>query len=304
MVDHLFERAEIIHAEDTITRMFHLDAGRQYKLRGLMQCAMGAAMDGWRLRFDMESLIGRGVWPFMAYVRVDVAPVALAAGRPGKVTTAVAGGRISAELRGEGSVMMGTELAVHGLVSGERTADFMSVGEGAKLEPAGRIRGLWALVKPFAPPEERVLREVPEELAQLRMVDCGLPPSIRELSELPGYEEPAQGHASARAIWGAHHTDANQIVFTAEYLGAAEDMAAQLAHACGMAGNAFRMDRAEMVFKAPAFAGQAYELRGRLLTSSAEQRTVALCAFHPVDAEGKAGERPAAFVRLEAPLPN
>jgi hypothetical protein len=129
-------------------------------------------------------------------------------------------------------------------------------------------------------------------------VACAPAPSTAELLSVPaGYAAAAQGETHAH--WAQHHTDANQIVFTGEYLACAEDLCGALALQAGLPAAAVRMARGQLALKRPFFAGQEFWARGQLLRAADAPRAVALIAFHGAASPGVIDARPCTAVRID-----
>lgn len=296
----LFDQLQPAQSYESIIRLFFLDASLQMKLSSLFDVTLAWALDVWRVSHDMDAVVASGVWPFIGYVDLQTPAVPLAAGRSAEFRTAIRAGRISTSDRSDGMLALATEVTVIAQRGGGKAEDFMHVSQGAR-EPVATMRALNHLVRPMAAPSERAVRIMPPELASLDIARCAPAPSTAELLQaLDGATRAAQVELPGR--WAQHHTDANQLVYSGEYIRTAADICGQLAHQAGLAPNALRMLRAQFAPKRPFFPGQAYWVRGELQRSADGAGAVALIAFHGESAPGVADERAATAVRIDCAL--
>lgn len=173
-------------------------------------------------------------------------------------------------------------------------------GSGEVIE-AGRAEIVHVITRPLAPPGERQVTAVPEELRRLQEHRWQRPwPSAERLSVPPaGYARVAVGAAEERLdVWGMPNTDINQHVNVQEYVMGAENQFTRLLHAAGLPVAQHHIARARLVFRKPFFPGEAYRLRAELWRRGEHTRMHA--GFYP-DADG-GGERPSAFVACDGLL--
>jgi hypothetical protein len=297
----LFAEAELVQSVESVIRMYFLNAGLRFKLRALSSATMPMAFDAWRTHHDLDAVVATGIWPFVTYVDVEAADVQLAAGRAAELRAATRAGRVTTGQRGDGALVLGTEVSVYAQRGGGNAVDFMHAEGGGERVWAGRVRTVSNLVRPMAAPEDRVVRTLPPQLAGLQVSSCAPFPSTAVLLAAPA------GHAlcaqvETHAHWAQHHTDANHVVFTGEYLAGGEDMCGELARHAELAPAIVRMLRAQLALKRPFFAGNEYWVRGQLHRSADGARAVALVGFYGASAPGVLDERACAAARIDIAL--
>jgi hypothetical protein len=296
----LFAAAKQVQSAQAMMRIHFLDASLRLKLRSLMAATLPMTLDAWRLSHDMDAVVASGIWPFFSYVDLAVGDQPLASGRIAEFRASIQAGRITANDRSDGALVCGTEVSVYAQRGGGKAGDFMHVSSDER-EWAGRMRTVSNLVRPMAPPDERAVRTLPPQMQALDVVACAPPPSTAVLLQAPaGHARAAQ--AEAHAHWAQHHTDANQIVFSGEYLACAEDLCGALAQQAGLPAASVRMTRGQLALKRPFFAGQEYWARGQLRRDADGPRAVALISFHGASAPGVIDERPCSAVRIDVAI--
>lgn len=170
-------------------------------------------------------------------------------------------------------------------------------GSGELIE-AGTAEILHVITRPLAPPGERQVAAVPEELRRLHEHRWQRPwPSPETLGVAPeGYARVDAGAAHERTdVWGLPNTDINQHVNVQEYVMGAENQFTRLLHVAGLPVARHHIARAQLVFRKPFFPGESYRVRAELWRR--DERTRMHAGFYP-DADG-GGERPSAFVVFE-----
>jgi hypothetical protein len=267
------------------------------KLRSVFGAGLPVALDVWRLHTDMDAVVASGIWPFIGYVDLELGDLQLAGGRSAEFRAAMRAGRITTTDRSDGMLVLATEVAIHAQRGGGKAEDFMHAAAGQARECAGYMRLICNLVRPTAAPEERAVRTLPPQLAGIDVAACAAPPSTADLLRAPsGHALAAQAEVHAR--WGQHHTDANQLVYSGEYVATAEDLCAALLHQAGLPPAGQRMARGQLAPKRPFFAGQEYWARGQLYRAS-DAGAAALISFHGASAPGVADDRPCTAVRID-----
>jgi hypothetical protein len=296
----LFDQLEPAQSYEQVLRLYYLDSALHLKLSSLFDLALALVLDVWRVKHDMDAVTASGIWPFIGYVDVQTPDVPLAGGRSAEFRASIRVGRISTSDRADGMLVLGSEVAVFAQRGGGNAVDFMHVAQDAR-EPAGKLRVMTNLVRPMAAPAERAVRVMPEQLATLDVARCAPAPSTAELLQpAEGAERCAQAELQGR--WAQHHTDANQPVYSNEYVRAAENVCGMLVHQAGLAPNAVRMLRGQLAPKRAFFAGQEYWIRGELHRSADGKQASALISFHGASAPGVVDERPATAVRIDCAL--
>lgn len=297
-VDSVFDEMQPAQRAESTIRMYFLDAALRLKLRSLLAAGLPMTLDAWRQSHDMDAVVASGIWPFISYVDLEIADLALAAGRLADFRSAIRAGRTLQPQRSDGPIVLGTEVSIHAQLGGGNAGDFMHTSGGDQREWVGRLRSISNLVRPMAAPDERAVRVLPPQLTGVALVTCAPAPSTSVLLAPPaGHASGAQLETHAR--WAQHHTDANQIVYTGEYLGFAEDACGGLAHAAGLRPSGLRMLRGQIALKRPFLAGQEFWIRGQLFRAPDAPRAQALISFHAASAPGQIDERPCTAVRID-----
>jgi hypothetical protein len=297
-IDSVFEAMQPVQRAESTIRMYFLDAALRLKLRSLLAAGLPMTLDAWRQSHDMDAVVASGIWPFISYVDLEVADVALAGGRLADFRSAIRAARTAQPQRSDGPIVLGTEVAIHAQLGGGNAGDFMHAAGGGQREWVGRLRSISNLVRPMAAPEERAVRVLPPQLAGLELVTSAAAPSTSVLLAPPaGFAPGASIETHTR--WAQHHTDANQIVYTGEYLGFAEDTCGSLAHAAGLRPGGLRMLRGQIALKRPFLAGQEFWIRGRLFRAPDGPRAQALISFHGAAGPGQIDERASTAVRID-----
>lgn len=173
-------------------------------------------------------------------------------------------------------------------------------GTGELIE-AGTAEIIHVITRPLAPPGERQVTSVPEELQRLREHRWQQPwPSAETLGVAPeGYERIELGPVQERTdVWGLPNTDINQHVNVVEYVMGAENQFTRLLHAAGLPVARHHIGRARLVFRKPFFPGEQYRLRAELWRGG--DRTRMHAGFYPDDASSDA--RASAFVAFDGRL--
>jgi hypothetical protein len=282
-----------------------LDRRFNLKLRTLQGLGFSSMYAGFVRHIDVSGLRRHGIISVLSFVDFECNPVPLAIGQEAKLAysfrlcraplkpTEQGKGRLVIEVRVELSSMPGT---------GDPKR-YRDVAEGASPVWAGRSRLVLVLTRPSAPPEQRLVTETPAELSTLREHVLEDYEAVSSLSEEPPADHEAAGpteelrHAS---VWGLHHTDINQTVFTGEYVAAMEDHFTRLVHAANLPVAQHQMTRAQLLLKRPFMPGDAYELRGRVFKQG--EKTLLLGGVLPVVPEGT-GRRASVVARLEGRCP-
>jgi hypothetical protein len=296
----LFEQLQPAHSVESVLRLYHLDAALHLKLSSLFDVSLAMVLEVWRLKHDMDAVVASGVWPFIGYVDLQTAGLQLAGGRAAEFRTAIRAGRLTTADRSDGMLVLATEVDVLAQRGGGKAQDFMHVAESAR-EPAAKLRVMNNLVRPMAVPSERAVRVMPPELQHLDVAPCAPAPSTAELLLLPEGTS-SSARVELRGRWAQHHTDANQLVYSNEYVRVAENACGELAHLAGLPPNALHMLRGQLAPKRPFFAGQEYWARADLQRSADGKHATALIAFHGAAAPGVAEERPSTAVRIDAAI--
>jgi hypothetical protein len=287
----------------------HIDQGFQLKIRALVGLCMAPVMIDLHKRFDLQGLRAKGTIPIMFSLQFETEPQPLVFG--GRVET-----RYRAWLRR--SVQPGPPGASAGKVErllldmdvdvsaeeapGDRMALGAAPGTGRTVH-AGRMRGLHVLTRPVAPPGERQVATVPEELRGMQEHPFSEPyPSAELLQAVPsGFAERETGPwQELRSVFALHNTDVNQHVNVIEYITGLENHFARMLYGANVPVARHRIARMAVLFRKPFFSGDAHALRGRLFLDGA--RTLMLGGVHRVEPEGGLDPRPSVATRMEGVL--
>jgi hypothetical protein len=298
-LDELLATAPVTRRDPVCVRMFHLDCSLRLKLQPLVEMTFPALFDTWRARFDMDSLLKEGIWPFAAYLDASTYPVALAGGQLGALHSAIRAGQLTAAASAPGGIVLGTDVSVHARAGGGGGTNFAHQTDAEGLAFAGRLRLVWNLVRPFAAAGERVVSALPVQMTGLEVTPCASVPSIRQLAQAESEHTAFPEAPEARFVWSIHHTDANQIIYSNAYLARAEDYFAQLVYAARLPIRTLHTRRVRISFKRAFMAGQECVLRGKLY-GTASGSIQGVIGFHSADAPGEADPRPAAIARFDA----
>ena len=166
--------------------------------------------------------------------------------------------------------------------------------------PAGRGRVLHILTRPAAPPGQRQVRDVPEELRFLNVHDFEEPfPTVELLQHVDDeFEEMDLGDADGPVgIWGLPNSDVFQHVNALEYIFGMENRTTALLAAAGLPLERFVAKRSQVIFRRPSFVGERFTVRCRLFRRADD--FIALGSFHKIDPAGARDERPSVVLRLE-----
>ena len=249
-----------------------LDADYALKLPTLFHPCLDALTAVITDAFDLFGMGRRGIAPITHLVELSASGAPLALGRALELRYRIElfRARLPAGRGGAARerLLLDQRIALHGFRrSGGATALGFDDGRGAPLE-AGAFRLLQVFTRPFAPPAERQVLEVPEEFRALREQPlAGPPPSLERLwAEPPGQRDVTPpGVLPLPRVWGRGHTDINHHVTVAEYLRLLETSGVTLLHAAALPVAAHRTARLTCLFRRPFYAGDVCAVQGRLL---------------------------------------
>jgi hypothetical protein len=172
-----------------------------------------------------------------------------------------------------------------------------------ELATAGTGRVIHVLTRPQAPPGQRWVTEVPEELAFLELHPFEGPfPTMALLGELEaGFMEVTGAAVELDGLWGVANSDVFQHVHAREYTIAMENGLALCLAAAKIPQESHVTTRARVIFRRPSFVGQRYTLTIRLFRRDPE--IVALGTFRGLDDRGDPDEdRARVLLRFEGRL--
>ncbi|MGA8116427.1 MAG: hypothetical protein WCA46_22460 [Actinocatenispora sp.] len=153
----------------------------------------------------------------------------------------------------------------------------------------GEARIILTLVRPWERPARRLVGEPPRQTAHLTVHPL---PSPAGPEPVPEEWRPVVSDVPHGGVFGPHHTDPNQHVYTGTYLGLLEDHVSLLAAAADLPVAGYRPDRIAAAFRRPLRAGDRYAVRGTLYEG--DGRTAALVQVAPAT-----GGPPAVVARVD-----
>lgn len=165
---------------------------------------------------------------------------------------------------------------------------------------AGRGRVLHVLTRPAAPPGQRQVRDVPEELRFLNEHDFEGPfPTVELLQQIDeDFEEvDLENIDGPVGIWGLPNSDVFQHVNALEYLYGMENRMTALFAETGLPLERVVARRSRVIFRRPSFVGERFSVRCRLFRRADEY--IALGSYHKIDSGGTRDERPTVLLRFE-----
>ncbi|MCZ6556647.1 MAG: hypothetical protein O7A69_02590 [SAR324 cluster bacterium] len=282
-----------------------LDLNYRLKTRAFIDICMPPMFTGLERRFPMLALRKVGIAPIMYYVDLQAGAAPLAFGWDVRSSFSVSIQRAMRGSAAEGGsrlfLDMRSTLQAH-LGSGSAAALGFEKEKGALTE-VGSCQVVQVITRPLAPPGERAVTELPEELGEFNLLEWDAPyPNIALMHEAPGGYRQAVVEAAPRfdAIWGLCNTDINQHVNVHEYIMAAENHFNRLAHLEGLPLERHRIRRIQMVFRQPFFPGQAYGVDGRLWLNGAESMFTG--GVYAIGADGGWASAPNVATRCEGEL--
>ncbi len=303
-----------------------LDADYTLKLPALFHPCLDALTAVITDAFDLFGMGRRGIAPITHYVELSATAAPLALGRALELRYRI--GLFRALLpAGRGGtprerLLLDQRIALHGFRrSGSATALGFDDGKGAPVQ-AGGFRLVQVFTRPFAPPAERQVLQVPAEFSTLRERPLPEPPpSLERLwAEPPGLRDVTpQGVLPLARVWGRGHTDINHHVTVAEYLRLLETSGITLLHAAGLPVAAHRTAHMACLFRRPCYAGDVCAVQGRLLHgplpggllpggpllggTSGSSGTLLLGGVYRRGPEGALEDEPSVAARLQGELP-
>lgn len=274
-----------------------LDAGFRVQVQTLLRLALPAMYADVASHIDVAAMRKRGLVSVISYIELAPAAVPLAVAGTIEIDCVTRLCELSGVGPGHARARLGLEVRF-GFRSQPGTGDPRRYRETLAGEPVSCASGrmLLALLRPAAPPSERLVSETPEEMAHLVVHGLERPhPAAEDLTQVS--EGVDSGESAVAGVWGLHHSDINQYVFTGAYIAVLEDLAARQVHAAGLAAGQHRIQRVSALFKKPFAAGDAFRVQGGLRVHGNE--TVLVAGIHALDAEGGAFQHPSVIGRLE-----
>lgn len=274
-----------------------LDTGFRIQIQALLRLALPAMYADFARHIDVAAMRKRGMVSMISSIELAAAAVPLAVASAIDIDCETRLCELSGVGPGHARARLGFEVRF-GFRSQPGTGDPRRYRETVTGEPVscGSGRVLLALVRPAAPPSERLVSEVPEEVGHLVAHGLEQPhPAVEDLTRMS--EGTGAGEIDVPGVWGLHHSDINQYVFTGAYISVLEDLVVQQVHAAGLAAGRHRVQRVRALFKKPFAAGDGFRIQGSLRVHGND--TVLVAGIHALDAEGGAFQHPAVIGRLE-----
>ncbi len=289
---------------EEIDQRYHL------KMRAFVKLCMTPVFADLERRFRISAMRDRGIVPIMfhlAFENTDIPIVFLSVAR---MTHQVRLCR-SITPRPEGPpverLLLDMRIQIH---ARRGSGDPASLGAEERETPeveVAQMRGLQVLTRPVAPPGERQVTEVPEELAPLREHPFEEPfPVPEHLAGIPpGFVAAPPGPFPLYdTVWGLPNTDVNQHVNVHEYIFGMENHFARRLHGAGLPLAKHRIAKAQLLFRKPFFPGDTVRIQGPLLVQGSH--TLLIGGFHRLgggsQGDGAPEAVPAVAVRMEGVL--
>ncbi len=278
-----------------------LDARFRIKIATMIQACMPLSYAEYVRNIDVAALRGAGIVTVVTYAEFTIGDFPLAVGASLRTHAQTRHGELSGRPAGEPGARIGFE-SCYSFSSPQGTGDVRRYREvvGSEPQPCGHGRMVLTMIRPNARPAERLVADSPPQTRHLRLHALGGSQGTGTLLTVPG-EFAAAGAAPERSgVFGLHHTDINQYVFTGVYFALLEEHTAALADAAGRDVGRHLTERVAVAFLRPFSAGDRYVLKGTM--HSAADRTLATIGIHAVNGEG-VSERPAVIGRAEGRIP-
>lgn len=286
----------------------HLDMTYRLRMRAFVGICMPPIFSGLEARLKMMSLRKKGYASIMFYLDFTsgATPIAFGRGLTNEHTLKLYRSVTDANNQPAGR---GTERLLfvsHSVIKARARShgpEALGYDDGTgEIIEAGRAEIRHVITRPLAPPAERQVTAVPEELRALREHAWDQPwPSVEGLSAVPeGYERFDAGAWQERTdVWGLPNTDINQHVNVQEYIMGAENQFTRLLLAAGLPVARHHIGRARLLFRKPFFPGEGYLLRAQLYRRGDQTRMHG--GFYLLE-DQQPSPRPSAYVAFEGAI--
>lgn len=281
-----------------------LDMRSMLKIRGFIEICMPPIFEDLNRRHNFFSLRKKGVTPIMFSLDFHAPSIPVAFGRHVTSNHKISVHRSVSENPKSGKPVERLLLNMESILTGPLgSGDASTLGfepELGKTVEVGRSQVLQVLTKPLAPPGERQVTEIPEELSHINEQPWDAPyPSTESLHHIPeGFTETDAGTwGEYQSIWGMPNTDINQHVNVREYIINMENHHTRMLFGAGLPVASHRITRGQFLFRKPFFPGEVFTIQGQLFTKGEE--TVFEGAFYKMTPENTVDTRPSVFVRFE-----
>lgn len=282
-----------------------LDQKYRIKHRAFIEICMSPVFEELERKFRMFALRKQGIVPIMFYLDFLCEPTPLSFGR--KVITEYETSVHRTQSEPGSSQPPRLLLDMRAAVKAHRgSGNAASLGfekEKGAVETVGKCQVLQVFTRPLAPVGERGVWELPAELAAFNVLPWEAPyPTVEMLQAAPeGWDEVDAGDwRMSRSIWGMPNSDVNQHINVEEYIAHLENHVSRMVYAAGLPLVNHHSRRAQLVFRRPCFAGEAFGIRGRIWVR--DGRTVCAVGLHSIGAEGEWAPRPSVGARFEGEL--
>ena len=257
---------------------------------------------------DLGGLRKRGIAPIVYYADIQNTPQKVAFARSvyikdraflrRSLSSTHQGSEHSEKKRERLFFDLSSEVSAH-----QNTGGMEKLGLGdheGEITPVGKMQILQVITKPLAPPQERRVTEVPEELQLLQEHPWHDPfPSIAQLEAFPPEYQEATHPAPLPfySVWGLSNTDVNQHVNMIEYIAGFQNHYTRLLFRLNKPLAQHFIHHAQIIFRKPFFPGQCYAIHGKI--GFAGDQTVMLAGFYQADPEGNFDPNPFTFSRMD-----
>jgi hypothetical protein len=281
-----------------------LDARFRLKTATVVTSCMRLSYEEFARGIDVAAVRADGVITVVSSVDIRRGPMALPVAGPLRHRVELSHCELSGHGLGSRLTRLGYE-SLHTFSAPPGTGDVRRYRELADPEPVpcASARIVFAMLRPKAAPLARMVCEPLEELRHLPVQALSEPhPTAETLTTVP--EDAVRTDAEHEGVFGLHHTDVNQFVYTGEYVALMESHQTLLLNDAGIAAADHVTERVAVLFKAPFSAGHEYVVRSVLHRSGAPDApsTVAVIGVHRRTPEGT-DPRPAVLGRVEGRTP-
>ena len=279
-----------------------LDQNYRLKHRAFIEICMSPVFEELERKFRMFTLRQKGIVPIMFYLDFHSTPTPLAFGRKvaTEYRTSIHRTRREPVSGAPPRLLLDMQATIKAHRGSGSAASLGFEREKGPLQEVGACQVLQVFTRPLAPPGERAVEELPEELEDFNVLPwTATYPTVEMLQTEPdGWRETEPGSwREFTSVWGLPNTDVNQHVNVEEYIAHAENYCSRLLLAAGLPLARHRNRRAQFVFRRPCFGGELFGVRGRLWVKEAQ--TVCVAGLHSLSPEGEWAPRPNVAARFE-----
>ena len=301
------ERLERIEgAEQAYVNFSHIDMNAHLKLDAYIEMCLPKNFANIEKHFDMLALRKQGVWPIPYYINIHTTPQPIGFAHPvhlqhktllrRHVTEQSLPQTAQTEQVDRLFYDLSTHITAHESIG---SAENLGMGEQSQhIVSVGTIQMLQIFTKPLAPPDQRRVTQVPQELQRFQETPWHKPfPTYESLKAFPADYEVANIAPSFHSVWGFSNTDPNQHVTLTEYMMGIQNHLTRMLFQAKKPVTEHFVHQAEFVFRKPFFPGQCYGIQGKL--GFCEDQTILLAGIHLSDSDGTLAPKPSIFSRME-----